>query len=110
MYPLTCEGGYPIPVKRGTFEICLIRATIKDTTRDARLILIDDLGIEPDDNNGRILASSSQQATRLCDEKTTGNTGSRLEVRLYEPIKVRRGLSVVNTTNLQAGSIFVFIK
>jgi len=110
MYPIVCFAGFPIPVKKGTFEICQIKATLKDTTRDARLTLVDDHGIKTNAKHARILASNSTQVTRICDEKTSGNTESFLTVNFFEPIKLRYGLSAQNTTNLLPGSIFVYIR
>lgn len=109
MYPLTCHGGYPMPIRAGRFEIVQINATVDDLSVDSRLRLIDDGGIT-DDKFGRILADGIDQDTGICDLKGIANTVGDLRIQFKEPIKVRDGISISYATNILPGSIFVYTR
>jgi hypothetical protein len=109
MYPLTCAGGYAVPIRAGKFEIVQIKATIDDLSVDSRLRIIDDDGITSS-RWGRILADGTDQDTGICDLKGIADTVGDLSLDLIEPIKVRDGISISYATNLVPGNIFIYVR
>ncbi len=115
MYPLTCAGGYSVPLRGGLFEIVGVRATVSDPTVASQIVLYDDSGI--DGKNGRILSSSFDpgKAARdknalLCNVKGIADLDANLEVLFPEPLKTRHGVSASISTNLRPGTIQVYCR
>lgn len=111
MYPLTCRGGFPMPVKAGRFEVVGVRATVNTTTADSRLRLIDDPNIKEGEPFGKILTDSYTGAgTQIADVKGIGGTDANLEVLFPEPMKLRNGVSITHCDNLVTGSIALYVR
>jgi len=115
MYPLTCPGGYSVPLKTGQYEIVGVRATVNDTTALSQIVLYDDGGIIS--NTGRILptsfdpgSSGKKKTVLVCNVKGIANLDANLEVLFPEPIKTRYGLSISASTNIVAGSLQVYCR
>jgi hypothetical protein len=110
MYPLTCRGGFPMPIKAGRFEVIGFRATVKTTTSDSRVRIIDDPRIVEGDNWGYLLpASYTGKETPLADVKGMADIDSNLEVLFPEPVKTRWGISVY-ADNIEAGSLELYVR
>lgn len=109
MYPLTCYGGYPMPLKAGKFEVVQIKATVDDLGADSRLRLVDDEGITSS-KWGRVLADGIDDEVAICDLKGLANTVGDLRFTPHQSIKLRNGLSVAYCTNIVAGSIFIYVR
>jgi len=111
MYPKTCPGGYLMPLMVGKFSKLLgFRATVKVTSAASRLVLIDDSDLATSDKFGRVLPPTHAGGTRLCDIKGIGNDDANLELIFPEPVQTRYGISAVDTENLVAGSISVYVQ
>lgn len=110
MYPLTCAGGFPNPVKAGKMEFLGVQATSKQINQPSRITLIDDRGISPDAKYGRILDSGSVATVQICDKRVEDNVNGMIEWYPPEPIKLRNGISVLRADNIEAGSLKVFVK
>ena len=111
MYPLTCRGGFPMPVKAGRFEIVGVRATVNTTSSDSRLRLIDDPNIKEGDQYGKILSDTYTGAgTQIVDVKGLASTDANLEVLFPEPMKLRYGVSITHADNLVTGSIALYVR
>lgn len=115
MYPITCAGGYSIPVKAGQFDIIGIRATVSNTAAASQIILYDD-GYSGEDW-GRILpgtfdpgSSEQVKVVLISNIKGIANVDANLEVLFPEPVRIRHGTSVSKTTNLVPGSIQVYCR
>lgn len=109
MYPLTCNAGYPMPVRAGKFEVFAMSATVATLANDSRVKLIDDRGIT-DVNFGRILPNTFVGPTEIIDVKNIGNGSGTVEASLAEPVKVRNGISVAIADNIVAGSLKLFVR
>jgi hypothetical protein len=104
MYPITCAGGYPIPIKIGKMSIVGIVATVNDPTAASRITLVDSAA-------GKELADDSDLKPAIVDLKGLANANGTIGVMFAEPIKLRDGVTIGrNTTNLIAGRTFVYIR
>ena len=117
MYPVTCAGGYAVPLKAGSFEIVGLRATVNSPASASQIILYDDGGIPSGDKFGRILPSDfdpgtidSKRVTQLCNIKGIANLDANLEVLFPEPIKTRFGTSVSILSNVVPGSVELYVR
>jgi hypothetical protein len=110
-YPLTCAGKYPMPIKPGKNKIVKIIAAISDRTANSRLILIDDHTINPVDKQGTVRSLKTTDHTQLVDLKGVGGQGAGyLEADFPGGLKLRDGVTVVDTTNLQSGGICIYVE
>lgn len=111
MYPMTCAGGYPVPIKGGRFEVIGFKATVNTTTSDSRVTLMDDPFINEGDKQGRILtASYADRGTKFIDVKGMADIDANLEVLFPEPMKIRNGVSLIRADNVVPGSMILYIK
>jgi hypothetical protein len=112
MYPLTCVGGYPNPMREGSFELVQVRATLSNPAASARITFIDDPNIKRGDKVGKVYTNDfiQQGATRILDTKLDANTGGDVDVVFGETLKVRYGISIVNADNIVAGSLCAYVR
>ena len=110
MYPLTCYAGYALPVRVGKFEVCQIIAALEDIDVDAKLTLIDDQALTETSVHGRILPDSEDYKTPIIELKSNASTVGELIESFHEPIKLRKGISIVACDNLKPGKIFVYVR
>lgn len=108
MYPLQCPGGYPIPAQVGKFAIREVSATIKNPSLPARLVLIDDLDIDENDEVGKILGDITNKKVIICDIKSMGDERGILQRKLVSLIKTRKGLNIYYD-NIVAGTFCVYV-
>jgi len=109
MYPLQCKAGYFMPIYRGKFQIVQFEATVKDPTDDARLTLVDDNGMTHV-RHGRILPASQDTQEGFIDIKGVGGQNGNLSQTFNGSITTRDGISAMRTTNIQAGTLKVFVR
>ena len=111
-YPLTCAAGYPNPMRVGKFEVTQVRATVLNPALSARITLIDDQTLVEGTKVGKIYTDDYlvPGSPRVIDTKLDANTGGDIDVVFGESVKLRRGLSVVNCTNIVSGSLCVFVR
>jgi hypothetical protein len=110
MYPLLCPGGYGVPVTGARVDVIGVRAAVSSPASASRLILLDDPDINGD-NFGRILSDTApydNYSGFIVDVKGVADVDGNLEVLFPEPIRLRYGISVAETTNLVPGSIMVY--
>lgn len=110
MYPLECAGHYAVPIRAGKPNIVQIMAAVEDMSKDARLTLLDDSTVKQSDVWGKIVASKSSDHALLCDLKCMAGKAGMLQLKCPEPIKVRNGISILHSENIQPGSIFVYVR
>ncbi len=112
MYVAQCYAGYPMPLKAGKFEVCGVRATLASVAAAARLTLFDDETIAPGVRNGNILPSDAYltNKTAFLDELTAANTIGTVDVQFPEPIKMRFGVSVSDSSNIVGGSLMLYVR
>jgi hypothetical protein len=110
MYPVQCAGGYPVPVKMGKMEVWGMRATVKDPTADSRLTIIDDVALGDNVSMGRILTDDYTNKVVICDLKGVANAEGTLYEVFPEPIKVRRGVSIINASNVEPGKNILYVR
>lgn len=127
-YVAQCFAGFAMPLIAGKSEIIGIRATISDSTKAARLTLIDDptldamvditgSGTRPRWGKGygdgaRSTPDGSHGIPVLIDIQASANAldGVLRADAMAEPIKVRNGISATNAYNLIGGSITMYIR
>ena len=109
MYPMQCHAGFPLPIGVGKVDVCGLIATINDTTVASRITIIDDMNLPRDAAQGRILPDQDQEVP-IIDLKVLANGGGNLEVVFQEPIRLRRGASVINASNLLGGRVMLFTR
>ena len=110
-YPLTCAGHYPIPIKPGKNKIVKIIAAISDRASNSRLTLIDDHTIVSGDKQGTVRSEKTSDYTQIVDLKGVGGQGmGYLEADFPGGLKLRDGVTVVDTTNLQPGGIAIYVE
>jgi len=103
MYPLTCAGGYPVPIKAGRFSICGVAMTASDPTAASRCTFVD--------SGGFIIETDSQDLKPvLADIKGVANVDGLKSVFFPEPIRVRNGISIANLTNVVSGRTIVYVQ
>jgi len=107
MYTITCPGGFPVPNKSGKFEVYGFCVAIADPTLISQFVLVDDPGISPNLETGRMLTTLDGQKGILANKKGVTNVDSTLEVMFAEPIKTRYGLSIYGY-NWIPGSVCVY--
>jgi hypothetical protein len=104
MYPITCAGGYPIPIKAGRgLQIVALVVTASDTTAATRCTFVDD-------DSFKEVTDSQSLKTVIADLKGLANAEGVLGFVFPEPIKVRKGITISNGTNMLAGRTFVYVK
>lgn len=104
MYPITCMGGYPIPIKKGKFTVWGFNAVVTTPASASRLTLVDS-------EDFKEVADTQAMKPVLCDVKGVANGDGTICFIFPEPIKVRHGVSIGSgTTNIQAGRTTVFIQ
>jgi hypothetical protein len=104
MYPITCLGGYPIPIKKGRFAIMGIVAVVNDTASASRVTLVDS-------DEGKEIPDSQSVKPVISDMKGLANGDATLGIMFAEPIKVRHGITITSaTTNIVAGRTLVYIQ
>lgn len=104
MYPMTCAGGYPVPLKKGRFSVCGVAMAVNDTTAASRITLVDS-------GDFAVLTDSAYIKTPLLDLKGLANADGVVGIMFEEPIKVREGVCITNlTTNMLPGRTLVYIK
>lgn len=102
MYPITCAGGYPIPIKKGRFKICGVAITANSTAAASRCTFVDS-------DDFKIITESQDTKVILADLKGLAN-GSGWETQMFaEPIQVRDGIAICNGVNTATGRIIVYI-
>ena len=110
-YPLTCQGRYPIPIRPGKNKIVKIVAAVEDRAMNSRLIVIDDHLMTVGDVQGQVRSEKVSTQTQIVDLKGIGGQGPGvLEATFPGGLKLRDGVNVVDTTNLQAGSICIYVE
>ena len=109
-YPITCKGGYPMPIRPGKFKIKRILAAVSDRTANSRLILIDDHTLTSSDNQGTVRSTKTSSYTQIIDMKGVGGQGMGYLDSGEINLKLRDGLTVVDTTNLQPGGICIYVE
>ncbi len=110
MYPNTCTGGFFMPLKTGRFTITGFKATVADPTAVSRVVLIDDETILPYDKFGKFHPTSYTIQTGIIDEKGIANADAILECIFPSPVRIRNGISAINTDNLQAGTLKLYVE
>ena len=110
-YPLTCQGKYGVPIKPGKMKIKKIIAAVSDRTANSRLTLIDDHTVATGSKQGTVRSEKTRYHTQIVDLKGIGGQGNGyLEADFGDDgLKLIDGLTVVDTTNLEPGSITVYI-
>jgi len=110
-YPLTCAGRYAIPIKPGKNKVVKVIAAVNDRASNSRLTLIDDHTITVGDKQGTVRSTKTSDYTQILDVKGVGGQGmGYLTAEFPGGLKLRDGITVVDTTNLQPGSIFVYVE
>ena len=110
-YPLTCRAHYPMPIKPGKNKIVKIIAAIADRASNSRLILIDDHTLLKGALQGTVKSEKTTEHTQIVDLKGVGGQGAGyLEADFPGGLKLRDGVTVVDTTNLQAGGIAIYVE
>lgn len=110
-YPLTCAGKYPMPIKPGKNKIVKIIAAISDRASNSRLTLVDDHTIVQGSQQGTVRSTKTTDHTLIVDLKGVGGQGKGyLEADFPGGLKLRDGVTVVDTTNLQSGGIAIYVE
>lgn len=102
MYPITCAGGYPIPIKKGRFKIHGFLVTAKTTSLATRCTFVDG-------DDFKEITDDQTMKPVLADLKGLANAEDVIGVMFPEPIQVRDGITISNGTNLIAGRTLVYI-
>ena len=112
-YPLTCIGGFNIPIRQGKFRITGVSALVDDQTLDSELIIVDDNTITENMETGHLYAT---EALALANRKVLvalkgdgSSYDSVLEWHPSEPIKTIYGISIY-TSNLKAGGLCLYVQ
>ena len=108
MHIMTCYAGFPLPLKAGKCEILGVQAPILDTGAPSQLILWDDYSIDETAQYGNIYSSDDRtKKVQLVDLKGISNADGELSQVFPEPLKLRRGLSVM-LSNIS--KVFVYVR
>ncbi|MCP4597054.1 hypothetical protein [Neptuniibacter sp.] len=112
MYPLQCYGNIPNPLRAGKHEIVAVSATVDNDAADSRLTLIDDNTIPTNSKVGKIYDGTYDLQGAVIDINGVGGVDGTLTWTAPggHAIKTRHGLSIMNSTNLVANSIKVYVR
>ena len=110
MYPLQCAGGFFNPIKAGVFHVVGMSAIVDDVSSDSRVTLIDDVNLAKNATFGEIRDSDYDVQKGVIDAQGIGNVHPTLDFWPETPIKIRNGLSSVNTENIIAGTLKVYVR
>jgi len=102
MYPLTCHGGYPLPIKKGRFSVCGVAFTATDPTAASRCTIFDSDAFKEVTDDRTLLP--------LCDLKGVANVDGDKFIFFPEPIRVRNGVAPSNLTNVVPGRTIVYVQ
>lgn len=103
MYFIECPGKFFLPIRRGKFEILGMQATVDDVTAVSRVVLIDSDSFD-------VKGSTFDVRKGIIDVKGLPNQKGVLEQIFPGSLKTIQGLTVVQSNNVVAGTIKVFIK
>ncbi len=109
MYPLTCLGGFSMPVRAGKMEIVGYSVAAETAATAIELQVVDDVQIKSDDKFGRLLTSFDSNKTELFHKKGIAVYGVQIDTMFPEPIKTRHGISI-RTENVKAGSFCLYVR
>ena len=110
MYPMECKGGFFVPIREGKFEVIGFQAVVSDTAAASQVTLIDDKEIAVGAKFGRILSDTYDVQTGFVDIKGLANTDGNLEQFFPSPLKLRRGVSAVKTSNVVPGTLKLYVR
>ena len=108
MYVLQCPGGYPIPAKKGKFEVWGFSAPVSNTGLDSRLAIVDDINITDTEDTGFVLGTLTDAEVVLADAKGLASADTVLSVIFPDVIKTRHGISIF-AQNVVAGSVCLYV-
>ena len=104
MYPMLCMGGYPFPIKKGRgLQIAGISITASNPAAATRCTFIDSDAFKE-------LTDDQTLKPVIADLKGLANADGVISWFFPSPIKVRKGITIANGTNLIAGRIFVYVE
>ncbi len=103
MYALECYANYYLPIKIGQFKVLGLEATVQDTSAPSRVVLIDD-------DSGIPLGEDYDIKKGLIDIKGLPNSKGILEINFPEPIVTRKGITIVQSTNIVGGTIKLWVR
>ena len=109
MYTLQCPGGFPVPAKKGKFEITGFCVTLNDIALNSEFAIVDDAEIQEDWTAGRILSTLTDQKGILCHLKGLANVDTVLSYEFADTVKTRHGLSIY-AVNTLPGSVCVYVR
>ena len=109
-YPITCAGGFFVPIRNSGLRVLGCMATVNDTTANSRVVLIDDPGIALGAKWGRILPTTHDNRKGFIDVKGLGGVDANLFQILPDSLKIRHGISAVETSNIIAGTLKIFVE
>lgn len=103
MYPIECSGKFFVPSKLGQFDVVGMQATVDDITAVSRVVLIDD-------ESYSIKPSTYDKKKGVIDVKGLPNQKGILEQVFPTPIRILKGISIVQTTNVVPGTVKVYVR
>ena len=109
MQPLLCPGGYGVPVKAGRYKVCQIHGII-DAGQSADVHIVDDGTLEWSDSMGNLLTSKTSNQKTLFRCKGYSSTDGHLSVTFSEPVDVKNGLSLIEYTGIEPGTLLVYVR
>lgn len=108
MYPILCPGGYGVPMKAGKMEIVAIVAAGSDASSSSRLTLLDYAAAG--DKMGTFIKSKTKDYDQIIDIKRVAACEPNITFYPALPIKTRSGISVLRSSNMEPGSITVYVR
>ena len=107
MQPLTCPGGYGVPMYAGNFTIKRVtcRAAAVGTATVVRLS--DDSTIVPGTKFGKLPKNKTPSQRLIVDLERAVDTS---DISEELNVRVTNGISPITTSNVLAGSLMVYVK
>ena len=109
-YPLTCVGGYNVPIRQGKFRITGFSAAVSDPSLDSAVMVIDDNTIKESWETGHWFATEDEGLNCkkvLAYVKGDGSAYTpTIEWHPSEPVKTIYGISLY-TSNLKNLCLYV---
>jgi len=108
MQTLKCRGGYAVPVKEGMCSIVGYSAVVSSAATASRLTVVDK---NPYETLGAAAVTDDDALKNVViDHKGVASVDNTLHCMFPEPVKVTKGITVVNASNLIPGKIILYIK
>ena len=98
-----------MPICAGNRKIVQIKVNSESKDDALHLHLVDDTSVEPTDKFGKMPASKTKDHKTLVKARFNENAAS-YQIDFMEPLQVHRGISIIESVNVEPGSLIAYTR